>query len=345
MKKTGSSLIEDYLMLLGVPFTADYAEKQIDDMPFKTLFGLKKVLDTYGIKSEGLSLCDRKEITKLDTPFIANTIKGPVVVSDLSKDELTYYSQGIAEEISLANFVKAWTGEVMLSYPTAASIEPNYAFHARIEALKRMKKWVFLGCALFILIYLVATRHLYDHVPTMALILFDLVGLFFTTLLVMKSMNVSTKTGDKVCGVLQKGGCDRILEMSASKFFGLFGWSEVGFSYFSVSLVSLLISPETLPWLALCNVCCLPFTVWSIWYQRFRAHHWCTLCVGVQCTLWLCFFAYLAGGWLHDAWPLTWTLVAVGAAYLGVMLGLNALMPIIENALKNEEADTTDNQA
>ena len=30
------------------------------------------------------------------------------------------------------------------------------------------------------------------------------------------------------------------------------------------------------------------------------------------------------------AWPLSWNFVALGVAYLGVMLAINAIMPLLE---------------
>lgn len=88
--------------------------------------------------------------------------------------------------------------------------------------------------------------------------------------------------------------------------------------------------------LALCNVCCLPYTVWSIWYQRFRAHKWCTLCVGVQTTLWLLFFCYLGGGHFHGAFPLKVDTFVLVAVYVTAVLALNLLMRFFKN-LPNHE--------
>ena len=207
--------------------------------------------------------------------------------------------------------------------------------HARIEWFMSAKKWILAACALFLFFYFFITRRLYENLSTIFISAIDIAGLYITYLLVQKSVKIKNPAADRVCGVLQAGGCDSILEMKASKFFGIFGWSEVGFAYFSVSLITLLLFPGMIKWLALYNVCCLPFTVWSIWYQRFKAHKWCTLCVCVQCSLWLQFFCYAFGGWLTGLWPLKIELFVLGAAYLGVMLGLNALMPLIE---KNNES-------
>ena len=162
-------------------------------------------------------------------------------------------------------------------------------------------------------------------------------------MLVQKSVKIKNAAADRVCGVLEAGGCDSVLEMKASKFFGIFGWSEVGFAYFSVSLLTLLMFPEWIKYLAACNVCCLPFTFWSIWYQKFRAKVWCTLCVSVQASLWLLFFCYLGGGWLKDIFPLRIEFFVLGMTYLTVLLGLNRLLPLIdrsEDAHDNDSADS-----
>ncbi len=328
--KTPHSLICDYLSLLGVPYTRDYAVGQFENMPFKTMFGFLKLLQTYGIRSEAYMLSDKSEITALTPPFIAMTRGGQVIVTEVGPSYVGYLSQGVAERARTGDFIKGWDGSVFISYPGADSCEPDYRLHARLAFFGKAKKWVLSVCFMFLLVFLFAAGGLYHYVSAYFIVAVDLAGLYFTYLLVQKSMHIRNAAADRVCGVLQAGGCDDILDMKASKFFGLFGWSEVGFSYFSVSLLVLLMLPDMLPWLALANVCCLPFTVWSIWYQRFRAHRWCTLCVCVQASLWALFFAYLSGGWLRMAWPLSIQFFALGAAYVGVMLGLNAVMPLME---------------
>lgn len=123
---------------------------------------------------------------------------------------------------------------------------------------------------------------------------------------------------------------DVVLATSASKFFGIFGWSEVGLAYFSVSPLCLLMFPQHIGALALCNVICLPFSFWSVWYQNFRAESWCTLCLCVQAMLWLLFFCYLGGGWLRAAWAPSCDFVVLSVCYVAVMLSINALMPLID---------------
>lgn len=324
------TLLSDYLAALGVPHTAEYSGEQFAGMPFHTLFGLTKVLEKYGVRSEGYRIGDKNELISLHPPFLAMTDGGIVIVTSVNSSTVGYLTQGVAESMPAGDFRKAWGGDVLLSYPAADAAEPDYGLHARLEFFAAAKKWVLLVCGLFLLGWFFITDGLYRHASLICVAVVDIFGLYISSLLVGKSANIKSSAADRVCGVLQEGGCDKILATGASKFFGLFGWSEVGLSYFSVSLLTLLFFPSATPELALCNMCCLPFTVWSIWYQRFRARHWCTLCVCVQASLWLLFFSYLWGGWVRASWPPTVTFIVLGVAYLGVMLAINALMPLIE---------------
>lgn len=324
------TLLTDYLDALGVPHTYKYTVERFRSMPFPTMFGLKKLLEEYGVESEGYLLKDKEEIDKIQPPFLAHTNGGYALVTGVSPTEIDYLTQGVEEKMGRDEFFSAWDGNVFLSYPKPEASEPELRLHRRIDFLMKGKKVVLAVCCAALLIYAFVANGLYRYVSAYFITGVDILGLYITYLLLQKSMNIHNKAADRVCGVLQAGGCDDILATKASKFFGLFGWSEVGFAYFSVSLLTLLLFPTMIPSLALCNVCCLPFTVWSIWYQRFRAHSWCTLCVVVQCSLWLLFFGYLSGGWLRQAWPPTVGFFVLGVTYVAVMLGINSLMPLIE---------------
>lgn len=328
----GHSLICDYLDELGVPNTPTYSNQRFDSMPFPTMFGLVKLLQEYGVESKGYLLNDKRELAQLTTPFLAITSHGTVIVTSTNGGTVNYISQGIQESAPADEFAKGWTGKVVLSFPSPSAAEPDYSFHARIEFLMKAKKWVLAACAVFLFAYFFISNRLYDNVGIICVTIVDLFGLYISYMLVQKSVNIHTKAADSLCSVIQKGGCDHILASDASKFFGLFGWSEVGFAYFSVSLLALLLFPSTLPSLAAINICCLPFPFWSVWYQKFRAHHWCTLCLCVQASLWLLFFSYLAGGFVKQIFPLSFDIILMGAAYVGVMLGVNALMPLMSRA-------------
>lgn len=337
------TIFTDFLQALGVPHTGGYSDSLFEAMPFKTLFGLSKLLQQYGIESQGVQLADKTEIHKIDAPFLASTQGGFVIVTGQTPESVTYITDGVTETIETAEFLKAWNGVAFMAYPAPGSIEPHYALHRRTDLFNQAKRWMLWGGAVALFLYLFISNGLYRHVSTVLLALFDMAGLYLTYLLLQKSLKIENAAADRFCGVLQRGGCDSILELKASKFFGIFSWSEVGFTYFSVSLLALLMFPQWICYLALCNVCCLPFTFWSIWYQRFRAHKWCTLCVSVQATLWLLFFCYLGGGWFRGAFPLRIEFFVLGATYVTVLMALNRIMPMFDHSISNDN-DETDTQ-
>lgn len=300
-------------------------------MAFPTLFGLSKLLQQCGVTTQGVRLANKEEITLLPCPFIAYTPEGFVIVTDVGNESVGYLTQGVVERIELSEFLEAWDGTALLARAEPAACEPDFCEHHIVAVADVAKRWLLRILAVGLFAYLFISNGLWRHWSTILITLFDIGGLWLTTMLVQKSLHISNAAADRVCGVLQAGGCDNILEMKASKCFGIFGWSEVGFAYFSVSLLTLLIFPQYIHYLAACLVCCLPFTLWSIWYQKFRAKVWCTLCVCVQCTLWLLFFCYLGGGWLRDIFPLRIEFFVLGATYLFVLLALNRLMPKLEN--------------
>lgn len=334
MAETGTTIFSDFLQELGVPHTKEYSDRQFEKMPFKSLFGLSKLLEQYGIDGEGYRLSSPSDVVNLTPPFIAKTGGGLVIVTDVNDRSIKYLTQGVSEEMPLEEFLKAWCATVFLAYPDEKSSEPDYGLHRREDFFKKSKKWVLLGCVVGLFLYLFISNGIYSHISTVLLTLLDLGGLFLTYLLLQKTLKIKNKVADNVCKVLQEGGCDSVLENKASKFFGLFSWSEVGFAYFSVSLLCLLIFPQWICYLALCNVCCLPYTFWSIWYQKFKAKAWCTLCVSVQCTLWLLFFCYLGGGWFSGIFPLRIEFFVLGASYLTVLLALNRVSPLFDKSEK-----------
>lgn len=326
-----ATLFTDFLTTLGVSHTADYSARAFKAMPFQSCFGLKKLMEHYGIDSEAYDIADKDEVDRLSTPFLAQTQRGFVIVTDITPQTVTYLSRGVNEMVSKESFKKAWNGIVFLAFPSESSCEPEYGKHRAFEDLKTAKKVVLALGGLFLFLYFFISRGLWSDVSNWFIALFDFAGLFFTFLLVQKGAHVKSGISDKVCGVLEKGGCDSVLATKASSFFGIFNWSEVGFAYFSISLLTLLLFPQWTCYLALCNACCLPFTFWSIWYQKFRAKAWCTLCVFTQATLWCLFFSYLLGGHFAGIFPLRIQLIVLGAAYLTMLLLLNITLPLIEN--------------
>lgn len=305
-------------------------------MPFPTLFGLSALLKEYDIEAKGYTIDDKSEIAQVPMPFIAPVNKSFVIVKSISGNNLVYSSVGVDETIPIDEFTKAWSGVAFIANTTGKSIEPSYLKHRLAEVMTSLRNWGIIALAILLFGWFFVTRGDLYNWGTIAIVAVDLFGLWLSFMLVSKDLGVKSKRSDAVCNILQPGGCDTITKSDAATFLGIFHWSEVGLTYFGVGLVVILLFPYMAGWLAGINICALPYTVWSISYQKFKAHTWCTMCVGVQLSLWLQFFIFLFSGWTKHIFPLTWETLALLFVYAFIFLCINRLDSFIRNRTPKE---------
>lgn len=330
-----STIFSLFLDSLGVPSTHEYSDMRYHAMQFKSLFGFSRLLKDYGIDNRALRVSDKNvALNYLQPPFLAQRGNGFVIVHNLKNDKVWVNTDGTVAVIPKDDFINRWTGIALQAFPGPDSIEPDYRHHRFLQIAAITKKWVLLICLVLLCAYLFVTNGIWSNPFSILLMILNSAGLYVTYLLLLKSLKIESHAADKMCSAIQAHGCDTVLETSAAKFFGLFGWSEVGFAYFGVSLLALMAFPQFTGYLAAINLCCLPFSFWSVWYQKTRAKAWCTLCLTVQALLWLCAVCYLCGGFYKRIFPLGWQFFVLGICYLTALLILNRLMPMFEKSTK-----------
>lgn len=298
-----ATLFSDFLTAAGVRHTEAYSDKQFYEMPFQTMYGLSNLLKQYGVCNCGVKVDDGvklQAIEELPKPFLADTPYGFAIVMNSANNQVTYESQHRVFTVSISEFAAAWNGIALVTHTCDTSCEPEYSKHRISEISKKLKLWVIYILSIALLGYGMWASRLYSNIAAWLIVVFDIAGIWLSWMLVLKSLGIHTKRADAVCSVLEEGGCDEIAKSEASSFMGIFKWSEVGLTYFSVSLIATFLFPQSLSALAAINILCLPYTIWSISYQKFVAKTWCTLCVCVQITLWLLFAAYMLGGWTNE---------------------------------------------
>lgn len=318
-------------------------------MPFKSMFGLYNLLKEYGVGSIGVQVDGNSKaeaLSALQTPFLADTPDGFAIVLSVANGKVRYDSQNKIFTASIEEMANGWNGIALLATADGDACEPNYEKHHVGEILNRVKYWVLCALAVILPCYAMCATGLYRHYAAWLLLALNVAGLAFSWMLVQKSMGVHTAASEAVCSVLEEGGCDEIARSEASSFLGIFKWSEVGLAYFGVSLGALLLFPTALPALAAINILCLPYTVWSIYYQGFKAKTWCTLCVCVQVTLWLLFFSYLLSGATAHVLPLSVEVVTdflvLGCCFVGALFGINRLDNSILKYFKPKNDDNSE---
>lgn len=323
-----ASLFTDFLAELGVCHTEQYSDSRFAQMPFQSMFGLSKLLGEYGVPTAGITVdeASRTDVfAQLPVPFLADTPQGFMIVTGVDGDNVTYISQHQRFTASVDEVVADWNGIALLAGEHSGASEPEYMRHHIAGIMTGVKRWVLALLAVALVMEGMWLSGLYATWAAWLLLVADGAGMAFSWMLVQKSLGTRNKVADTICSVIEDEGCDEIARSEASSFMGIFKWSEVGLAYFSVSLLSMLLFPSTLPALAAINMLCLPYTVWSITYQRFVAKTWCTLCVCVQATLWVLFAAYLLGGFTAHIFPLGIDFWILGAVYVAVLLAINRL--------------------
>jgi hypothetical protein len=123
-----------------------------------------------------------------------------------------------------------------------------------------------------------------------------------------------------------------VLESDAAKLWGIFGWSEIGLGYFVSGVLLLLFVPQTVSIIAIVNIFALPYSFWSVWYQKTQARQWCPLCLIVQGLLWSVFILNCLFGYVRipafDLASLQCILFA-GCVYAVSVFSFNLLVPIL----------------
>lgn len=343
-----ASLFSDFLTSLGVRHTEDYSDSRFREMPFQSLFGLTSLLREYNVGSVGVQVpteSRQEALMQFSTPFLADTVDGFVIVKNVANDTVSYLSQSQSFTIPLSEMASAWNGAALIAETDSTSIEPDYSLHRIDEIFGVLKRYALKTIVIALVCLAMWWTGLYRNWTAWAILALDGVGIWLSWLLVLKALGIRNHAADAVCSVLLKGGCDEIARSDASSFFGIFKWSEVGLAYFSVSLIAMLLFPQSLPALAAINILCLPYTVWSITYQKFKAKVWCTMCVGVQITLWLLAVCFLVGGYDKLVFQgQFWIKFGVLAAcYIVALLGINAIDNGIQNKFKVIDNDDTSN--
>jgi uncharacterized membrane protein len=327
-----------YLELLRVKHTKKFSEKIFNEHPHKyNLYGLSQMLSDYGIENASTKIEDKEnDIYRIETPFIAHIQIDFVPVYKIENDKVFYVWQGKKINVSIDEFLKMWSGIVLLAEKNKKSIEPNFKEHKK-KNLLHFSQYILLtigALSLFALAYI--ENKLFTNLGLNSLLFVNLIGVIVGFLLVLKQMNFHGEYVDKICSLFSKSGCNDVLESKAAKLFGVFGWSEIGLGYFVANVLTILFLPKMVIYLAIINLFTLPYAFWSVWYQKFKAKQWCPLCLITQVVLWLIFGVNMIFGYLTIADFSLLDLIITGSVIAILILIINILVPKLSKDKQTE---------
>jgi len=355
--KIGQNTFVAFLELLKVKHTEDFSNRYFNEHPHKyNLLGLSKMLSDYGVANAGTRIADKeKDLPNIECPFVAHLSGGFLAVNNIEPDKVNYLWNGKIITISVEQFIKAWSGVILLAEKTPDSIEPDYQEHRKKELFGIAQKALLILAG--ILLFGIAYYSVYHGIaglrsatPAMTttiqlfgysiILLLNLLGVYIGYLLVLKQMHIHSQYADKLCTLFSKSDCNNVLESDAAKLWGVFGWSEIGLGYFAANVLLLLFLPQTIYIIAIINIFTLPYAFWSIRYQKVKAKQWCPLCLIVQVVLWSIFIFNILFGFIRiPEFDIIFfkNLLLVGSVYAISILNLNLLIPTLSSGREIEQ--------
>lgn len=277
------------LHYLQVNYTDEYANHLYDEHPYKyNMYGLSMMLSTYKIENMGIRIEDKSQITELPLPFIAHVGNDFVTVYKVIGDKIYYIGDTDKGIKRLNNFNAKWTGNILLAQKTKKSEEPGFYINIKEDMPLYIKRTILFFLSTIVIPFFYFNNGLYKSLHYNCLLFLNIMGLYISYLLILKDLNIPNQYTDRICSWLKEGDCNSVLKSPASSFYGI-NWSEVGFSYFVSNLLILTAIPTLFFYYIVINFICLPYSLWSIWYQKKRIKKWCPLCLCVQVLLWIIF--------------------------------------------------------
>ncbi len=329
----GKNIFVSFLKLLKIPHTRRFSSKYYHEHPHKNnLLGLSSMLSHYGIKNVGLKMTNETDLIQFDCPFIAHMEDGFALVKNINEKEVSYIDENTLKNktISLANFTKKWTGNILLAEPQADSHEPRFIEHRKEEYLKNGKISLLCLSLVFVLAKSTYQNTIKEHTEFgIYILIFSMIGAFLCMLLIKKKLKMGG-LADRICSLFNSNGCSKILDFKMSGILGILDWTDIGLGFFISNIVIVCFFPDLVKYQILIDFLGLPYTIWSVWYQKFKAKQWCPLCLSVIFTLWgiycICFVFYK---WIEPFLFIDFLLT--GSIFITIILSISFLTPILQD--------------
>ncbi|WP_165045627.1 vitamin K epoxide reductase family protein [Dysgonomonas sp. ZJ709] len=339
INSTNYNVFTAFLTLLNVKSTKTFSNKYYNEHPHKyNLYGISKMLSDYRIENAATKIEDRgKNILNIETPFIAHYGGDFALVEEVNEQNVKFIWNGNIIDLEPEKFVQSWSGVVLLAEANENSIEPYYNKNKKKETFNLIQRSLLLITASILIILAYISNSLYNNLGLSLLLLLNLAGVYIGYLLVKKQIHIHSEYSDKICSLFKYADCNDVLESKAAKLWGVLGWSEIGLAYFLANTVIILFFSSLIPYLVIINICSLLYSIWSIWYQRFKVKQWCPLCLIVQFLFGGIFLVNLLFGFIVIPTLNISDIIGLGCIYTLPIIIVNMLTPKLSKDGKTEQ--------
>ncbi len=324
MNQNLSTLICDWLRQSKIPVSNSYLKEQLLSHPdYPTLLSITDTLDDLNIENCAIEI-KKEQLPEIPVPFMAHLKSngGEFVIVNNRNDLDKQFSK----------FFERWSGVVVLAEKPVdwQHLENNHSLQT-----EKQKRFLVAASTSVLATFIIASSLLTWQWQQTSLLFIAAAGIFISWLIVSKDLGIENKIGDEVCG--KQDDCSSIIKSKGAKLPLGISWSDVGITWFSFLLLSLLIdsfektSSGFYVLICLLATCGLPFTVFSVYYQ-WRVKKWCRLCLITISLLWLQFLTLIPQWQQITSWKFNWNnlilsgliLFFIASAWLAVKLLLKA---------------------
>jgi len=291
-----SGIVIEFLKKLRISVADSTVDDSLQHHPdYPSILCISDSLKKWGVNNVMIKV-DAEKLSQLPFPCITHTQREGFIIIDKVDQVQVHYTNGKGKTASmpLDNFLKVWSGVVLLAEAEEHAGEENYKANVWKGWATTLFSLGLLALPFILSIFAIANNALFgisEHNVWgfSLLILLKAFGVVVSVLLLWHEIDKNNPLLQRICSAGKKVNCDAILSSKASQVFSWLSWSEVGFFYFAGGFLALLFSggqvSSVLTILVYANILVLPYTVYSVFYQWRIAKQWCMLCLTVQAIL------------------------------------------------------------
>lgn len=282
MRKT---ILEYFLKEINFRYTFKTIEKFMETPQRENFWGLINIMHQLGIEMVGYKLTDLADLTTIKFPSITLKNNEFIILTNLSHNLITYKKSNSVISENLIKFSEDWSHTILEVKTIRKNEEVNYKANRKQEIKDKIIKFTLIISSCLLLLSLLVYQDTIFNTVYPVLFLLNLIGFSLSILSYVEYLEIESNTSKKICKIIKNSDCSNNSKSKYSQIFKIFHLSELGISYFTTMLVSLLILQIGIDVYYYYSVASIAFCVWSISVQKFILKKWCSICISIIITL------------------------------------------------------------
>lgn len=290
-----SLLLHQYLLSKGVRCDLVQLQMVLESAPsFPSVLSITQALSYFGVKGKAYN-ADYDGLQKIVLPAIVHLSTTPerfIMVISVTENNITYYDALNRKQIVIGKlqFLNIWSGSVVISLENTKQTIVAHSEKKFNQSQIKKTCFIFSLCIVFIGYYLQEDQS-ENNITVYFLLFLKIIGIVISFGLILHEFGSKSRLLDLVCKSSQSFDCERVLQSASSRLFNFLPLSIIGAWYFLNGATAILLAgllnktSEVVPFLFYLSICCIPYVIFSVAYQKVAVKKWCPLCLMVMIVI------------------------------------------------------------